>query len=389
MAEVTNNKSIAWWSHARFAVVLMFVTVICISAGRDFKNQWDHDAIYPSPAITNIMRLSQYHSGLSVTPCNTEVYVFRGQAPGGKVLILGGTHPNEPAGYLGSVVLVENLQITKGSVFVATPANASGFSATEPQEASPETFAIRCPNGYLRRFRYGSRFTSPLDGWPDPDVYLHYPSGQVLSGNETRNLNRAYPGRPDGSLTEQIAYGITELIKKEQIDLVIDLHEASPEYPVVNAIVFHERARDLAAMAAYRMQIEGIDITLEPSPPNFHGLSHRELGDATDAFVVLMETACVAQGRLRGKTSAELILTGDDPNYHAAAKRGYVRVPYPEGGIPMEVRVGRHLSGILAFVEAMGEMYPDKSLDIGGIPTKAQIEEYGIGTFLAHIRKVR
>jgi hypothetical protein len=215
-------------------------------------------------------------------------------------------------------------------------------------------------------------------------VYLHYPSGQVLSGNETRNLNRSFPGRPDGSLTEQIAYGITELIKKEQIDLVIDLHEASPEYPVVNAMVFHERARDLAAMAVYQMQLEGIDISLEPSPLNYHGLSHRELGDATDAFVVLMETACVAQGRLRGKTNAELVLTGDDPNYHTAAKQGHVRVPYPEGGIPIEVRVGRHLSGILACMSALGELNSNKSLDISGIPTKAQVEEYGVGAFLAY-----
>jgi hypothetical protein len=149
-------------------------------------------------------------------------------------------------------------------------------------------------------------------------------------------------------------------------------------------MVFHERARDLAAMAAYQMQMEGIDISLEPSPLNYHGLSHRELGDATDAFVVLMETACVAQGRLRGKTNAELVLTGDDPNYHAAAKRGHVRVPYPEGGIPIEGRVGRHLSGILACISVLGELNPNKSLAISGIPTKAQVEEYGVGTFLAY-----
>ena len=43
------------------------------------------------------------------------------------------------------------------------------------------------------------------------------------------------PGRPDGSITEKMAYAIVEMIKKEKVDLAFDLHEASPEYPVVNA----------------------------------------------------------------------------------------------------------------------------------------------------------
>ena len=42
---------------------------------------------------------------------------------------------------------------------------------------------------------------------------MHASSGQKLSGSETRNLNRAYPGRPDGTFTEKVAYAITSLIR--------------------------------------------------------------------------------------------------------------------------------------------------------------------------------
>ena len=374
-----------WWIWLRLALFLCLSGVMMTFAAGEFRNQARHDIFAPLSSMTGIRRLSEYHTGLLMSPCNTEVYIFQGAEPGGKVLVLGGTHPNEPAAYVASVVLMENLWIRRGTIFVVTPANASGFSATEPQEAYPGRFSVPQPGGGYREFRMGSRFTNPLDGWPDPDVYLHYPSGQVLSGNETRNLNRAYPGREDGSKTEQVAYAITQLIKHEQVDLVIDLHEASPEYPVVNAIVFHERAQDLAAWAALSLQREGVDISLEPSPRNYHGLSHRELGDATDAYAVLMETACVAQGRLRGKTNADLVVTGDDRFYHDAAKRGYVRVPYPEGGIPLEVRVGRHLSGILALVNAFGELFPEKRVEISGIPRKDEVIDRGVGAFLKKI----
>jgi hypothetical protein len=385
--QIENQSGNRLWSWFRLVIFLTLACAMMVVAAREFRLQATHDVFVPSSSFTGLRRLSEYSPGLSVTPCNTEVYIFRGKEPGGKVLILGGTHPNEPAGYVAAAVLMENVQVQKGTVFVVEPANASGFSATEPQEATPARFSIPLPDGRTREFRMGSRFTNPLDGWPDPDVYLHYPSGQILSGNETRNLNRAYPGRSDGSRTEQMAYAITQLVKREDIDLVIDLHEASPEYPVVNAIVFHERAQDVAAWAALTMEQEGIDISLEPSPKNFHGLSHRELGDATNTLAVLMETACVAQGRLRGRTDADLVLSGDDPNYHKAAKLGYVRVPYPDNGIPLEVRVGRHLSGIIALVDAMGQLYPEKSLEITGIPHMKQVVELGVGAFLHPLKK--
>jgi hypothetical protein len=221
-----------------------------------------------------------------------------------------------------------------------------------------------------------------MDQWPDPDIYLHHPSGQTLSGNQTRNLNRAFPGRPDGNFTEQIAHAITEIVHKEKVDLVIDLHEASPEYPVINAIVAHERAMPLAVNVVMNLELRDIKIGLEPSPQNLHGLTHREIGDHTGALAVLMETANPAQGRLRGKTGAELILTGKDRMYIKAygAKRLYV--DFDEKGHPLSERVCRHLAGIDEFLKAFSETMPDRPVVLGSLPLPEEIRDQGLGAFL-------
>ncbi len=112
----------------------------------------------------------------------------------------GGTHSDEQAGYLAAVVLVETARLSAGRLIVIPRANASGFTYNVPQEGHPQRFEIATPRG-PRSFTFGARATNPVHQWPDPQVYTHRGSGQALSGPETRNLNRAYPGRADGSLT--------------------------------------------------------------------------------------------------------------------------------------------------------------------------------------------
>ena len=55
------------------------------------------------------------------------------------------------------------------------------------------------------------------------------------------------------------------MIRQEEIDLSIDLHEASPEYPVINAMVAHENAVDLAVEAGMLLEFDGIQIGVEPN----------------------------------------------------------------------------------------------------------------------------
>lgn len=299
--------------------------------------------------------LSAWFAGLAGTPGDTNVYLLEGQPAGGTMLVLGGTHADEPAGHLAAVILVERARVSAGRLIVIPRANASGFTHNFPQEAHPMFIEVETPGG-PRRFAFGARATNPVHQWPDPQVYTLAASGQTLAGSETRNLDRAYPGRPNGTLTEQIAYAITTLINRERVDVTIDLHEASPEYPVVNTMVAHERAMDLAATANIALQGEGIDIGLEQSPRNLHGLSHRELGDATATFAILMETTNPGQGRLRGRTDAGLMVTGRDRFYVLASDEHRLAVPFPPSGWPLDVRVARHLAGVVALASGLGDL---------------------------------
>jgi len=365
----------------RGAVLLAGALSVAVASGREFVDQRQPLQVKQGPGVTEIRRLSDYLPVLKDSRGDTEVYVLAGRKPGGTVLILGGTHPNEPAGYVAAVTLVENIKMDAGRMLVIPQANASGFTATDPQEATLPAFKIDTPAGQ-RWFRYGGRGTNPMDQWPDPDIYLHFPSGQTLSGNQTRNMNRAYPGRPDGNFTERCAYAVTEMVRREKVNLVIDLHEASPEYPVINAIVAHEKAMPLASVVVMNLELRGIKIGLEPSPQNLHGLTHRELGDHTDALAVLMETTNPSQGRLRGKMNADLVVSGQDKMYVKAVGSKRLFVEFDEKGHPLTERVSRHLAGIEEFLKAYSEANPGRPISAVSIPSPEEIMTGGLGKFL-------
>ncbi len=366
------------------AAILLIAAAACIfSLAGSFRSMQEKEPIYPGPGVTDIKMLSEWYPDLAGTAGDTQVYILEGKNPGSSMLVLGGTHANEPSGLLAATLLVENAQPEQGTLYVITHTNQTGFTCTDPQEAAPMRFTISTPGGD-RWFRYGSRASNPIYQWPDPEIYVHASSGQQLSGAETRNLNRAYPGRTDGTLTEKIAYAITELIKKEGIAVEMDLHEASPEYPTINAMVAHENAMALASDALFNMQFEGMDISLEPSPRNLHGLSHRELGDFTDTYALLMETSNPAQGRLRGRTNEHLVVTGQDKFYLNAFGYGRLYVPFDESGHPISQRVARHITGIVATAQSFTskELGGEKGgIDLGVLPSYAEMEA-DIGPYL-------
>lgn len=365
---------------ASFAVLAAVVAILCLVIP-DALSMRQPDVIKQGKGVTEVRKLSAYFDGIAGTRGDTDVYVLDSGKPGASALILGGTHPNEPSGYLSAVLFVENAMPTSGKLFVIPAANASAMTHTDYMEGTPRKFTLETTGG-PRSFRYGSRATSPADQWPDPDIYVHASSGQKLSGSETRNLNRAYPGRPDGTFTEKVAFAITSLIRKEKIDITVDLHEASPEYPVVNAIVAHDRAMKIASMALLTLEMDDVVIGLEPSPVKLRGLSHRELGDATETLALLFETTNPAQGRLRGVTNEALIVEGKDEMYLAAHKLGRLFVPFGPDGEPLKKRVARHVAALMAVFDAYSSDLPEKTLIVGAMPTYAELVEKGIGPYL-------
>jgi hypothetical protein len=147
-------------------------------------------------------------------------------------------------------------------------------------------------------------------------------------------------------------------------------------------MVFHEDSAELAAITSMNLQLEGVDIRLEASPPNLRGLSHREWGDHTQSMAILLETANLSHGRLKGRPSAALVVEGKDENYLRAAKLGMLFVPYNKQGIPLGERIYRHLTSVKALVLALQEINPEKRLTFTDYPNPQIVLDQGIGALL-------
>jgi hypothetical protein len=207
-------------------VSLALVAVALVIAGIQF---YDHrnfqEEVVKGPGVTQVRKLSDYFEPLKGTINDCNIYIFDSGVPGGTAFLIGSSHPEEPSGNLTAQLFVENAKLTKGRLIVAIRANQSASRVTRPGDAYPLYFTIETPWGE-KKFRMGDRWSSPLDSWPDPEVYVNYPSGQLLAYMDVRNFNRTWPGRANGIITEQTNYAFMNLIKEEGVDIFIDLHEA-------------------------------------------------------------------------------------------------------------------------------------------------------------------
>ena len=125
---------------------------------------------------------------LEDTTYQTQAYFFDSQKPGPAILILGGTHGDEPAGYESAFRLLE--------YFHQNPPNkAKIIIIPEANRLAVENFNRRVP----------------------------VPKGV---DKEKGNLNRCYPGKEDGFPMQQMAYQIQKLAIENNVQTFIDLHEA-------------------------------------------------------------------------------------------------------------------------------------------------------------------
>ncbi|MCI0494173.1 succinylglutamate desuccinylase/aspartoacylase family protein [candidate division KSB1 bacterium] len=125
------------------------------------------------------------------TKYQTPIFRFDSHNEGPIILILGGTHGNEPAGFEAAYRLLETLAknpIKAGKIFIVPEANR--------QAVAHNNRRIPVPDG------------------------IDFERG---------NLNRCYPGSSDGLPMEQEACQITQFIRRQNVDLFIDLHE-SPKF---------------------------------------------------------------------------------------------------------------------------------------------------------------
>lgn len=372
-------------------LILAVVLLIAFLGAEEFLELRNfEETIVVSEDFSRKVMLSDYFDGIRNTPVDTPVYIYDSGVEGGSLVFLGGTHPYEPATTQAAYIAMENIQIEKGRVFIIPHANLSASYVGMLGNAYPKFFHIQTEFG-PKRFRIGDRSTDPLHQWPDPFTYVHYPSKQNLAYTDARNLNRTYPGRPDGNLTEKLAFAIMELIRKERADLYCDTHEASLMYPVVSTYVAHDRAMDIAMMASMELSARDFPMKCEASPKKLRGLSHREVGDFSPVpdknydgvFAVLMETQEPFIDRVAGKITEELMLEGKDEFLQTASEHGllFCAPEYDiERGAPMKYRVGRHLSSILELIRQMSDFYPEKEMIVSW-PDFSDLMENGIGHY--------
>ena len=347
---------------------------------------WEHrnykEPVVVSEYITEVKKLSDYFDGVKGTTNDCNVYIFDSGVEGGTYLIWGSTHPEEPAGVMTAALLVENLKVTQGKVIIIDRENNSASTNTRVGEAYPRFFTYETDWG-TKVWRFGDRHANQLDSWPDPEVYIHYPSGQTLANVDIRNTNRNWPGKANGLLTERTNYAVMQLIEQEGVDMTLDLHEAELEYTVENTIVVHEKGQSVAAMVSMMLTAETFDVPvgMEFSPVALHGLSHREVGDWSDAASYLVEVAEPMLDRIRGITDEELLMSGKDRFVMMAGDRGLLYAPIDENGWPIEKRVARHVAVATKIMEVNNSVNPDQTILIEGIPTYEEIMANGLAPY--------
>ena len=373
-------------------VVFIVALLFAVPASVDFLKMHKNEEIAENPNLTEVKMLSAYAPRLKGTALDTEVYFFDSGVEGGTFLILGGTHPNESAGMLSAVALIENIEVTEGRVIIIPRTNNSGFTHTSPLDGMQDFFTLTLSDGSERSFRVGNRLTNPVDQWPDVNYY-EGTSGRTIYGTENpevRNVNRLYYGTEDGVLTEQVCYGIYNLINEEGVDLTMDTHEGSPEFlyldcTMVNMKRDNTKAMSIASDMALSMNFDDLDMRVEYSGVTSYGLSHRSLGDNTDSMMTLMETYNPSMGPLHGKMDDDLIINGNEPNYYEAHMDGYIYFQVPEDGYPLIERVARHIACIEYLSEAYSWEYPEKAISFTGLGDYYSIVEGGFEELLKPI----
>ena len=362
-------------------LILILLALSILGGVPLYRHRHYRTPVVAGPGVTKVIKLSEFVPSLKGTMADADVFILEGKEPGGKVLVMANTHANEPAGLLATIIMVENAVVEKGTLIIIPEFNNSASLNTKPGDGYPLYYDIPTEWG-RKRFRMGNRDASPLDQWPDPDVYIHYPDKQLLSYLDVRNTNRTWPGRPDGAVMERVTYAAMQMMRQDKVDIAIDMHGAETMFPVTNCIVAPQKSAKIATLTAMIVKaVEGFDNHVEPSPSGFRGLSHREIGDFSDTLPFLLEAPIPFLDQPTGPKTVKLLLDGKDPFLLSLSKKKKLFVPYDENGWPMEKRVGQHCSVSLEIIRQYSKKNPDKAIRIQGIPRYAEVVKNGVGHY--------
>lgn len=167
----------------KYFLLLIVFLISCMSHSYRMTN--NTQKIYDSlPEINSALKIEL----MAGTSFQTPAFIYDSEKQGSTVLIIGGTHGNEPAGYEAGLRLVnifKNQPPIQGKVILIPLANRKAIE------------------NYNR--------------------YIPVPKG---ADRELGNLNRCYPGKKDGLPMQQMAYQIQQLTIEHNAEIFIDMHEA-------------------------------------------------------------------------------------------------------------------------------------------------------------------
>ncbi len=270
----------------------------------------------------------------------------KGRSPGGKALIMGNTHAERARGPALRPDHHRERRRGERDPLSSSPSSTTAASRnTRAGDGYPLYFDVRTDWG-AQRFRYGNRDASPLDQWPDPDVYIHYPERQLLSYIDVRNTNRTWPGRPDGPLMERVTFGAMELHApgegrrgrrrpRRRDDVPRDqLHRRPGEIGQDRHLGLADGQGHGGIRQPRRAVARGLPRPVPPGdrrprPAPRPSCSKRPSPSSTSR---------------RGPRRSQFLLDGKDPFLLSLSKKKKLFVPYDESGWPLEKRVGQHLS---------------------------------------------
>jgi hypothetical protein len=132
----------------------------------------------PPPPPFVVPEGEQKLSLMAGTIYETPLYVFGSGQPGPVLAVLGGVHGNEPGGWFAADRLLETLRPSRGAFLIVPRANRLADAAF------------------------------------------------VRTTDQMGDLNRLYPGNPDGLPMAQMAAQITEKLRDFHATLLIDMHES-------------------------------------------------------------------------------------------------------------------------------------------------------------------
>ena len=130
--------------HIRKLILSAVGLVWLISSGMSFyKSRRLEEPVVLSEGVTEVKKLSEYHDGVRGTANDCNVYILEGEEEGGTIFVMGGSHPEEPAGRLAAWLFAENAVMERGRLILVLSSNRSASTVTRIGGAYPPDFSIQ------------------------------------------------------------------------------------------------------------------------------------------------------------------------------------------------------------------------------------------------------